>query len=114
MSYDDYWHSTPELFWAYRSAYEIKIDEDVDFNNFKAWLNGLYVFKAFHTVEYNMNRQESAEPTDYFDKPIDWKGEYARQQAEKDKVKKQEALEINMKILLSKWSQKINKDKKGK
>lgn len=104
----DYWHREPELFWAYRQAYLNKFEEQQEFENYKAWLNGLYNYKAFGTAYYNLKRNEGSPADEYYNKPIDFKA-----LAEQDiREQKRIALETNLKIMLSK--SKVALDKKAK
>lgn len=114
MSEHDYWHGNAESFWAYRAAYELKNEESMDIENFKAWLYGLYNFNALSVSNYNINRKESDPVENYFERPIEWREERQRQKEEEDRKERQQALELNMQILLSKHQQKLRKEKKGK
>lgn len=42
MTYDEYWHGRSELVIYYREAEKIKAERD----NYKAWLQGAYVYEA--------------------------------------------------------------------
>lgn len=115
MSYDEYWYGEAELFWAYRQAYLNKVEQDIEFANYKSWLSGLYNFIAYGTVESNMNRKEGEEPISYIEKPIDFT-EQARLEAqqkkeEEEKLRKIQA-EVQLKNLLSKYKKKIEEKKK--
>jgi hypothetical protein len=115
MSYDDYWHGSPELFWAYRVAYFNELEYKRDYDNYRAWLNGLYNFAAFSTVEYNVNRKETMQPENYLPKPFDFK-EMARRDIIEER-RKQEELKVktmlsNSMLILSKRKNK-NKERES-
>lgn len=49
MTYDQYWKQRSDLVIPYTKAYMMKRDE----KNFFAWLQGAYVYEAFHAVMSN-------------------------------------------------------------
>lgn len=108
MSYNDFWHNDAELYWAYQVAYVNKLKELNEFENNVSWLRGLYMYQAFSTVEYNINKRPSDPPQNYLEKPIDF--EEARRSQEKDV--RQNMLEAKMRALLE--SKKIVLDKRKK
>lgn len=105
MSYEQYWYGNAEIFWAYRTAFMNKLDFENEQQNYLSWLRGLYIYKAFHVVEYNMNRKPAEEPEDYFKEPIDFK-----KTKEEVKLTEQEKFEQRMKAFIE--SKKITLDKK--
>lgn len=72
MSYEQFWYNEAELYWAYQTAFirKQKLNQENE-NNF-AWLYGLYVYNAFSTVEYNINREKGQPYESYLEKPIDF------------------------------------------
>ena len=66
MSHDEYWNQSPGLAEDYRKAWELKLQNDD--NN--AWLNGLYVYKAFSTVIINFFGGKRASTESYFEEPL--------------------------------------------
>jgi len=111
MTYNQYWHKEPELFWAYRSAYEQKQDVEFEIENYKAWLNGLYNCKAFEVVYYNFNRKEGATPMSYLEKPFDFK-EMAKKSKEEIRLEKQKKLETDVKAMLNRGKNILKNSKK--
>ena len=65
MSSDEYWNDDPWLAKDYREAYKLQTEE----TNARAWLQGLYNFKAFETVLQNAFGKGKKEK--YPEKPID-------------------------------------------
>ncbi len=63
MSYDDYWHGSPELCTYYRRAYNIKKES----KNQQLWLQGLYIYKAVAAV---MSGMFSTNSEGYLSEPI--------------------------------------------
>ena len=66
MSYDEYWNQDPWLAKDYRDAHKIKQDND----NYMAWLQGLYNYKAVSVAVYNNLRKEGQKADEYFERPI--------------------------------------------
>lgn len=67
MTYDEYWNQDPWLAKDYRDAWELK--QKVE--NYNAWLQGLYNYKAFGVILGNVFRKKGHKADNYFDKPID-------------------------------------------
>ena len=108
MSYEQFWKDKPELYWAYQTAFFNKVKFEQEIENNISWLRGLYVYKAFNTVEYNVNKRQNDPQENYYEKPIDFN-------IHKDvKIKtEQEKFEDRMKAFIE--SKKITLDmKKGK
>ena len=68
MSYDEYWNQDPWLAKDYRDAWELKQKTE----NYNAWLQGLYNYKAFGVILGNAFRKKGAKADNYFDKPIEF------------------------------------------
>ena len=71
MTYDEYWNQDPWLAKDYRDAWELKQKNE----NYLAWLQGLYNYKAFGVILGNAFRPKGTKADNYFDKPIDFKAE---------------------------------------
>ena len=114
MNYEQFWlDSNPQTYWGYQVAYEKKLEEQYEFENYKAWLNGLYNFDAISKSNYNINRANKNDPVEYYlDKPIDFKA-IAKQDKEDMKKKKQVALEDSMKALIKSRKSMLDKKKVG-
>lgn len=111
MSYDEFWKGDPSLFWAYRTSFIEKEKRQNELDNFKAWLSGLYNYKAFGVVEYNLNRKEGAPTEDYFDKPLDFDGMKNEYELEQRKIKEKQLLEKRFEAMLLKSKSILEKDK---
>lgn len=68
MSYDEYWNQDPWLAKDYRDAWELKQKNE----NYLAWLQGLYNYKAFGVILGNAFRNKGTKADNYFDKPIEF------------------------------------------
>lgn len=110
MSYRQYWHGNAEIYWAYQVAYEKQLEQNYEFENYKAWLNGLYNFDAMNKSVSNGNRSKESDPVQYFmDRPIDFK-----KLAQEDiNEKKQIALENKMKAMITNRKALITQKKVG-
>ena len=74
MSITDYWDcSDPSLFWAYRTSFNLRDKRNAEYDNYLAWLSGLYVYKAVRVVIKNGFGSASDESEEYFMKPIYFK-----------------------------------------
>ena len=105
MSYEQFWNGEAHLYWAYQTAFVNKIKFEQENENNISWLRGLYMYKAFATVEYNLNREKGQPQENYFDKPIDFN-------ATKEEIiqTEQDKFEQRMKAFIE--SKKITLDKK--
>lgn len=73
MSIKEFWNDEPDLLWTYRKSYmdEKKIQNEL--SNYKAWLNGLYVFDAISKSLYNcFGRKNGQEAKNYIETPYDF------------------------------------------
>lgn len=111
MTYEQYWYGNAELYWAYQVAYEKQLEQNYEFENYKAWLNGLYNFDAMNKSVSNGNRSKESDPIQYFmDRPIDFK-----KLAQEDiNEKKQIALENKVKAMMMNRKALIETKKVGK
>lgn len=83
----------------YREAYEARQEQE----NFNAWLNGLYVYKAFETVMANAFSPKGTPPVKYLDKPLDlFKKNEKQEEAE---VEQQQIAIANM---FTAWGKRFN------
>lgn len=95
MSTREFWNEEPELLWAYRKSYIDQLNVSKDIENYKAWLNGLYVFDAVSKCIYNsFGRKETQQALNYIEKPYDF---YSKTKT-KEEVEKEERLRIEEQI----------------
>lgn len=75
MPVKDYWHESPELFFAYKEAYEMKTKQNIIRDNDNAWLSGLYNLSALYEVMTLVNADSSKVSADelpkYHKQPLD-------------------------------------------
>lgn len=70
MSYGEFWEGDVALPKFYREAHKLRQERELKQANFNAWLNGFYTAKAYAVVLGNAFADKSAEPLEYFGKPI--------------------------------------------
>jgi hypothetical protein len=65
MSPREFWDADPLLVIPYRAKYRQKLEYD----NFVAYLHGLYAYEAFGAVQSTVNRKKGARATPYVKEP---------------------------------------------
>lgn len=50
MSSEDFWENDPKLYWAYRTFYFKKLEENQQVIDFMCWLVGGYTFQALQVT----------------------------------------------------------------
>jgi hypothetical protein len=110
MTPDQFWHDEAELFWAYRTSFLLKRQNELDNTNYSSWLNGLYMISAIATALGSTRKDGSK--VSYFEKPIDL---YAK--SEHDIIKKSEKdiiaeNERNIKFMVAQSQVALMKKKK--
>lgn len=72
MSSEEFWEYDPQLYWAYRTFYLKKIEQERERDNQYMWLQGMYIYDAFSTA---LNNAFSTQSKDYAKKPYSLNGE---------------------------------------
>ena len=111
MTYEQFWYGDAELYWAYQTFFINKQEEQQERDNNFAWLQGLYMWKAFNVVEYNMNKKQNDPAEYYFEKPINFdedKNDMIKTEQEKFD-NRMKAYLVNQKMKLDKSNKKGNK-----
>lgn len=85
MTYDEYWNGDNEAPKFYRTAHKLRIEE----YNTKAWLCGLYTYRAVGALVPVMNAfaKEGTKAESYIEEPIDIFGEKYNEKADYEKQK---------------------------
>jgi hypothetical protein len=65
MTPGEYWNGDPLAVIPYRAKYR----QMLEYDNFIAYLRGLYNYEAFMAVEATVNRKKGARPTPYISEP---------------------------------------------
>ena len=107
MSYDDYWHGSADMLYAYRTSFLIKEKYEQQKNNSIAWLNGLYNQMAIASC---LDTREEPDRIKYYERPIDF--EQDRKEAELKRLKEIE--EAKIKAMAIKAKNILNKQKNSK
>lgn len=87
MSIKEFWEEDPDLFWAYRFSYFNVKEEEVQYSNYIAWLNGAYVHDA---VSVALNNAFSKTKIEYPSKPYEGK--------EKEETVENEVIKIQNRV----------------
>ena len=85
MSSEEFWEDDPQLYWAYRTFYLKKLEEQEMQIDYQCWLNGLYVFNAFSNVLGGMFDKDKTKEYKYIEKPITM-SKYEQEQKSKNIV----------------------------
>lgn len=107
MSYDDYWHGSADMLYAYRTSFIIKERYETQKNNSIAWLNGLYNQMAIASC---LDSREGADRLQYYDRPID----FEKDQKELELKRQREIEEAKIKAMAIKAKNILNKQKNSK
>ena len=70
MSYTEFWEGDIYLPNFYMDAYKQKAEREQKQMNTAAWLNGLYMKRAYEIVMANMFSKPGTPPYDYYKEPI--------------------------------------------
>lgn len=118
MPYDVFWHGDPMLYYNYLEAYEqrqkAKNEIFINQENFKAWLQGMYIDYAL-ACNHPLAKQKKP----YLDKPIELKKPDIEKE-EKEEIKesglteKQEQAAIAQFMAFGKLADAFNAQNKGK
>ena len=104
MTADEYWYGSPMLLSAYRTAYNIRLEQQ----NQQAWLQGLYIYNAVGAV-VSSALGGKGKNTKYADKPIELNTEKTPLQKRLEKER------ANQKVInqMNAWAAAWNKRKKA-
>jgi hypothetical protein len=99
MSYTEYFEGDCLLPKYYREAYKIRQERD-DYN---AWLQGVYVYKALDCALYNNPplMKRGREPRNYFEQPFLQQEKFKEEQSEEQLALKQEQENATMGVWMS-------------
>lgn len=112
MSTTDFWDcSDPSLFWAYRASFNLRDKRNSEYDNYLAWLSGLYVYKAVRVVIKNGFGSASDEPEEYFSKPINFNA-IAEEEREDEEERKNKLIEDRIRAMIAVKQSEIIKKKK--
>jgi hypothetical protein len=71
MSSKEFWEEDPQLYWAYRTFYLKKQEEDFKRDNEYMWLQGMYIYEGFSIALHNVFSNQKKH---YTDKPYNLGG----------------------------------------
>lgn len=122
MTWDEYWNGDPYIAKAYRQAFVEKRKRQRDYDNFHAWLQGMYIYEAVADVAPVLHAfaKKGTKIRPYSKQPYELQYEDNGNKAEKrDKAfkareKKKEKREmLNLMAKIQNQVSAINKAKKG-
>ena len=99
MTADEYWNGPPALLNAYRTAYNIRLEQE----NQAAWLQGLYIYNAVGSVVSSAlgGKGHNAK---YMDKPIELKTEKPPLQKRLEKERAKQKVIAQMNAFAARWN----------
>lgn len=102
MSYEQYWDAAPCLIKAYAKAKEYEQEE----NNFRLWLQGVYIHEAVAIAIGNAFRDKGKRPVKYAQEPYDVYG----RRAEEKRKKQEESILTKLSMFKKAWDNKVSKN----
>lgn len=107
MTYDLFWNDDCELVKAYREAFRLKNERELEEQNFNAWLHGVYTYDALCAVSPVLHAftKSGTEPIPYHKKPLKLKSEKTKTIPDKEQKMRE------MMSVMSKWAENINTKK---
>lgn len=109
MSYADFWDGDCEMVKYYRKAREIQQEQE----NYHAWLQGLYVYRAVGALAPSMKAFSKAKPGSYLTEPIGMtkakEKVLSKRQAEIEEDKMHEQDDLRFNAFMTSWMSSVNK-----
>lgn len=100
MSSKEFWEEDPQLYWAYRTFYLRKIENDYKQQDNICWLEGNYNYIAVATA---LNNAFSKKKTKYIEKPLSDKKEKTKTELQ-EKMEKEKDKNIRQQIEFNYWA----------
>ena len=69
ISYDDFWNMNPRIINVHLAGYKEKINRDLEYDNYIAYISGIYVRDALASTVGNMFSKKSSKPIEYPKEP---------------------------------------------
>ena len=110
MSEEEFWNMTPHRYELRIKGYKRCVEQKRDYDNYIAYLNGIYVLKALNASVGNMFSKKGAKPIEYPDKPIDLNPN--RELTEEEKEEQRLAFLDNLKLMQANF-ERNHKDSKA-
>lgn len=70
MSSKEFWEDDPQLYWAYRTFYFKKLEEQEIRMDYECWLNGFYTHNAISNIVASILDKDQTQEHKYLEKPI--------------------------------------------
>lgn len=109
MSYEDFWDGPSEMAIYYRK----KLEQDKEYDNFKAWLQGMYVYEAILDLVPVLRPFSKGEPIPFRDRPISLTEAEEREKKERENRRNLEAGRKHMEALAIALNKQLKNKEKG-
>ena len=86
MSGKEFWEDDPQLYWAYQTFYLKQKKDEIEQQNYNAWLSGIYTLSALNQSLSGAFGKKGQKTDIYPKTPIDFKKELEKQK----KISKEE------------------------
>lgn len=110
MSYKDYWEGDNRAPIFLIKAYNERRRREMEDNNFKAWLNGMYNMRGYAVVLANAFSEKGSDPAEYPDKPF---ALFGSEKSQQDEQQERERAEIAVEIALDNFVAALGGKRKG-
>lgn len=110
MSYKDYWEGDNRAPVFLIKSHNERRRREMEDENFKAWLNGLYNMQGYAVVIANAFSKRGSDPAEYPDKPFEI---FPAEKPQLDKQEEQERAEMAVEIALDNFVAALGGKRKG-
>lgn len=87
----DFWGMNPRRLKVHIKAYKLKREEQLTYDNYIAYLSGIYVMDALSSTVGNMFKNKGAKPNQYPEKPYEL-GDKKEEELSQDEIQRQTEL----------------------
>lgn len=112
MSYKEFWEGDVCLPNFYYEAYKQRMEREQEQLDIAAWLNGMYVKRAYEVVLANAFSRKGTPPQEYFVKPLSQKDKQERNKTAEEIEKEGELQRARAIVALTNFVNSYKKDKK--
>lgn len=87
----DFWSMNPRRLKVHIKAYKLKREEQLTYDNYIAYLSGIYVMDALSSTVGNMFKNKGSKPNQYPEKPYEL-GDKKEEELSQDEIQRQTEL----------------------
>lgn len=84
ISYNDFWNMNPRIMNIHIEGYKTKVNRDLEYDNYMAFLSGVYVRDALASTVGNMFSKKGARPIEYPKEPYPVTQEQIKERDERE------------------------------